>query len=541
MGLRTRTIAAQVANTFSNATNTQSLSPTSNVTFEKLTANVVTANVESSLANTGVTAGTYGNTTSIPNITIDAKGRITNATTSSVSGVTGLSFTTANNTLTVSTSTTNYTANIQAGLDQAYTNATSYTDTVASTKASLSGATFSGAVSGITTLAAGNTTITGSANVTANLTANNVRTYGSVQIDGDLTVSGNTVTVNATNLSLEDNMIYLNANNTVSHPDLGFAGNYNDGTYRHAGIFRDATDARWKFYDQYVPEPDASAYIDTANNTFRIADIQANVVYGVTFTGVANTANVANSATYFGGQLAAYYANATAPGTAYSNAIAYAAANSYVNTQLGLKASLSGATFTGPIVSSSSLTANGTGSVVSIVTEQEWGYRFRMTSNTTTNRATFLTQRSLGTTASPTTVTSGTLLGGLSVGGYDGTNWVYGYNGGAEVVAVAAESWSNTARGAHLTFYTSATGSTSVGERLRITASGAVGIGNTNPSHSLSINGNLFVQTPFIENATAITANYTVAANTNAMSAGPITIADGVTVTVSDGSTWTVV
>lgn len=208
----------------------------------------------------------------------------------------------------------------------AYSNATSYADTKAataytnavayaasntyvnSTFAPLSGATFTGAVSGITTLAAGNTTITGSANVSANLSANNLRTYGSVQIDGDLTVSGNTVQVNVTNLSLEDNMIYLNANNTVSHPDLGFAGNYNDGTYRHAGIFRDATDGVWKFFDQYQPEPDASAYIDTANNTFRIADVQANTLTLGTLV-VSNTTVVSNlNADKLDGQDGTYYA-----------------------------------------------------------------------------------------------------------------------------------------------------------------------------------------------------------------------------------------
>jgi hypothetical protein len=186
----------------------------------------------------------------------------------------------------------------------AYAAANTYVNTQLGLKADLAGATFSGAVSGITTLAAGNTTITGTANVTANLTANNIRTYGSVQIDGDLTVSGNTVQVNVTNLSLEDNMIYLNANNTVSHPDLGIAGNYNDGTYAHAGIFRDATDARWKFFDGYTPEPDASAYIDTANASFRIADIQANTLYaanGVFTSGVSGITTLAAGNTTISG------------------------------------------------------------------------------------------------------------------------------------------------------------------------------------------------------------------------------------------------
>ena len=45
----------------------------------------------------------------------------------------------------------------------------------------------------------------------------------------------------------------------------------------------------------------------------------------------------------------------------------------------------------------------------------------------------------------------------------------------------------------------------------------------------------------FYLNAQTVTANYTVPAGQNAMTAGPITIANGVEVTISDGSEWTIV
>tara|TARA_Y100001968_G_scaffold74314_1_gene65743 strand:- start:2065 stop:2760 length:696 start_codon:yes stop_codon:yes gene_type:complete len=45
----------------------------------------------------------------------------------------------------------------------------------------------------------------------------------------------------------------------------------------------------------------------------------------------------------------------------------------------------------------------------------------------------------------------------------------------------------------------------------------------------------------FYENDTNVTASYTISTNKNAMSAGPITINNGVTVTVPTGSVWTVV
>ena len=43
------------------------------------------------------------------------------------------------------------------------------------------------------------------------------------------------------------------------------------------------------------------------------------------------------------------------------------------------------------------------------------------------------------------------------------------------------------------------------------------------------------------ENDITVTTNYTITTGKNAMSAGPIKIADGITVTIPDGSTWSVV
>lgn len=45
----------------------------------------------------------------------------------------------------------------------------------------------------------------------------------------------------------------------------------------------------------------------------------------------------------------------------------------------------------------------------------------------------------------------------------------------------------------------------------------------------------------FYENGQTVTSDYTITASTNAMSAGPITINSGVTVTIPSGSTWTIV
>ena len=45
----------------------------------------------------------------------------------------------------------------------------------------------------------------------------------------------------------------------------------------------------------------------------------------------------------------------------------------------------------------------------------------------------------------------------------------------------------------------------------------------------------------FFENGTSINTNYTITADKNAISSGPITISSSVTVTVPSGSVWVVV
>jgi hypothetical protein len=62
--------------------------------------------------------------------------------------------------------------------------------------------------------------------------------------------------------------------------DLGWAGAYDDGTYHHAGFFRDASDGRFKAFDSYVPEPSDSINIDTNHASFALANIQADTFIG---------------------------------------------------------------------------------------------------------------------------------------------------------------------------------------------------------------------------------------------------------------------
>lgn len=88
-------------------------------------------------------------------------------------------------------------------------------------------------------------------------------------------------------------------------------------------------------------------------------------------------------------------------------------------------------------------------------------------------------------------------------------------------------------------------------EKIRIDAGGQVGIGINTPTAKLHVVGStrvteevygkvLFSTGGMILNSRVISNSYTVIANNNAMSTGPIEIANGVTITISDGARWVV-
>ena len=77
-------------------------------------SNTGVMSITTELANTGVTADTYGSATAIPVITVDEDGRITVASTASVSGVDDFSWNTANNTLQLDSGSTSFFVDISA-------------------------------------------------------------------------------------------------------------------------------------------------------------------------------------------------------------------------------------------------------------------------------------------------------------------------------------------------------------------------------------------------------------------------------------------
>lgn len=139
-------------------------------------------------------------------------------------------------------------------------------------------------------------TINQNLSTTSDVTFGSVHTSGTgsigtnLTIYGNLTVFGTQSIINSENLAVSDNMIYLNNGSTVTNPDLGVVGNYNDGTYAHSGIFSDASDSQtWKVFKGYTPEPSGS--IDTSHASFALADFKAANITATSFNGIINATN----------------------------------------------------------------------------------------------------------------------------------------------------------------------------------------------------------------------------------------------------------
>jgi len=142
----------------------------------------------------------------------------------------------------------------------------------------------------------------------SNVIFQSLETTGNVTVGGNLQVNGATTTVSSQNLSIEDNMLYLNQLESDGSPtievDVGFAANVNDtGTYAHTGFFRDATDATWKLFDGYTPEPDSDLDIDINHASFEYADLQvADLTAGnITVSGTVDGRDVAADGTKLDG------------------------------------------------------------------------------------------------------------------------------------------------------------------------------------------------------------------------------------------------
>lgn len=287
-----------------------------------------------SLINTGVDSGTYGSSTRVPILRIQSDGRVDSAGSVLVAGVTGVSFDSATETITISTADGNSFSTAIGGYDNLQ--ATTFTGTNATIDSAvisfISGghANYDSAHISQLLVDSGRFTVLTSPDITAdsaiitdisgssinyttahlaNITADSAA-LGNVTITGDLTVSGTQTTINTQTVKVHDPIIHLADSNEQSDiVDLGFVGKYyRDGQQRHTGLIRDASNEQYYLFRNVVDSAmDSSATINRSATGFATADLNvANLIAdsatltNLTVTGISNISRTAtvDSGTY---------------------------------------------------------------------------------------------------------------------------------------------------------------------------------------------------------------------------------------------------
>ena len=128
--------------------------------------------------------------------------------------------------------------------------------------------------------------------MTGSLTIN-----GSLTVDQDITVNGNSFAASATSITIEDNMIQLAHENPANTVDLGLVVGYNDGANLHAGIVRDVSSDRWKFFEGANTEPATTVDFTQAS----LDDLEVNDLFAVDITLTGNTTVSASGITFTDG------------------------------------------------------------------------------------------------------------------------------------------------------------------------------------------------------------------------------------------------
>lgn len=239
--------------TFDNNVNVSSLTLGSVTTTEFEYLNGVTSSIQSQLD--AKETSSHASSTYAPKASPTFSGNVSLPSTTSIGNVssTELSY------------VDGVTSAIQTQID-AVSSGLSQANSDISLKAPINAPTFTGTVSGITKSMVGlgnvdNTADSAKPISTATQTALDLKapkanptftgtvTAADVSISGNLTVTGTTTTVNATNLEVNDSLIYLSANQyDTDIVDIGIFGAYGDANagHFHTGLIRDASDAKWK-------------------------------------------------------------------------------------------------------------------------------------------------------------------------------------------------------------------------------------------------------------------------------------------------------
>jgi hypothetical protein len=109
---------------------------------------------------------------------------------------------------------------------------------------------------------------------------------GDLVITGDFTVNGTSTTVNVSDLTVEDPLIYIGEGNDANTADLGLVASFNDGTYQHSGLVRDSSAGKWKLFKGVIDEPTTTVnFAQGSLDTMAVGTLETS---GLTATGSVN-------------------------------------------------------------------------------------------------------------------------------------------------------------------------------------------------------------------------------------------------------------
>jgi fibronectin-binding autotransporter adhesin len=129
------------------------------------------------------------------------------------------------------------------------------------------------------------TTFNSDVNVENNLYVRNKTTTNDLLVEGNLTILGTETVINSTSFSITDGLIYLGEDNQSNAIDLGFVASYNDGTYQHTGLVRDATDGKWKLFSGVIDEPSLIINFNQASYaTLKLGSLESNNILDSSLT-----------------------------------------------------------------------------------------------------------------------------------------------------------------------------------------------------------------------------------------------------------------
>ena len=270
-----------------------------------ITTDASTDTVSFKLSNTGVSAATYGNASSLGVITVDEQGRITSASNVNIS----IPASALSTNVELGTQTTGaYVANLVAGPG------------IALTGLGNEGTTPTIINLGVTSISGTTNQIDASASVSAVTLSlpSSIITPGDLTVTGNLIINGTATTLNTVNLEVKDPLVRFGSINPSDILDIGFFGPYTSGGTKYAGLFRDASDSGiFKFFKDLTTDPTTNV-IDTTSLT--IASLVANLTGG-TVSNLLSSINVSD-----GG---------TGRGTLTTNAVLYGQGTSAVGLATG--------------------------------------------------------------------------------------------------------------------------------------------------------------------------------------------------------------